>query len=154
MPGLSGQQAALASVSQHGGYRIGNASQAAGAEATVTSKWPAFCKYEAQGASPRILVAASEPEVIPTLTREPINCFWKGGALSPMEIVSIRSWLHHGHSVNLWTYEFVEGVPTGVTLQDANEIMPWSDRYKCIANFSDEFRCRLLSRRRGLPYHI
>ena len=75
-----------------------------------------------------------------------IQSLWVGGRLSNMEKLSIASYLHYGEKFHLYTYGPVEGVPEGVVIKDANEIVPQSDisKFQNMANFSDWFRYNLL----------
>ena len=57
---------------------------------------------------------------------ETINCFWTGGDLNEIAIVSMRSFICTGHEFHLWHYNEVTNVPTGVIQKDASEIVPLS----------------------------
>lgn len=83
--------------------------------------------------------------------REPMQSLWVGDRLSKLEQLSIRSYKYHGHPYHLYVYAPVEGVPSGVELKDAAEIMPHSRirEFRAIANFSDLFRYTLLLQRGG-----
>jgi hypothetical protein len=80
-----------------------------------------------------------------------INGLWIG-QLSPLEQLCLNSFVAQGHSVHLYTYEPIEGVPQGVTLCDATEILPASRIFHnrlgkgkgSLAAFSDLFRYKLL----------
>lgn len=52
------------------------------------------------------------------------NLLWVGPALGPVERASLRSFLEVGHPVRLWAYEPVAGVPDGVEVRDAAEVVP------------------------------
>lgn len=77
-----------------------------------------------------------------------IQSLWVGSHLSTMEQMSAKSFLHHGHEYHLYIYGDVKNIPTGVTVRDANEIIPESDiqRFASLANFSDWFRFVMLSK--------
>ncbi len=69
-----------------------------------------------------------------------------------MEVLSIESFLHFGHEYHLYAYDKVANVPRGVTLRDANEILPASEIF-CFqgdfapgspACFADLWRYKLL----------
>lgn len=47
---------------------------------------------------------------------------WIGGALGQMEIASLKSLMHLGHPVTLFSYSPVPNVPVGVRTRDAAEI--------------------------------
>jgi hypothetical protein len=79
---------------------------------------------------------------------EVIQSLWVSGKLSPMEHLSISSYLRHGHEFHLYTYEPVDNIPPGTIVKDANSIIP-SDMYDpkdftSLALFSDFFRYKLL----------
>ncbi len=83
-----------------------------------------------------------------------IQSLWIGGALSPMEQLSIASFLYHGHAFDLYVYDEVTNVPAGTTLRDANEILPRERifRYRehdTVSGFSNFFRYRMLLERGG-----
>lgn len=83
---------------------------------------------------------------------ETMQGLWIGPALSPVERLSIRSFLDHGHPFRLFAYEPVEGVPDGVELADASAVLPRERMFVqatganrgSVAPFSDLFRYRLL----------
>jgi len=65
------------------------------------------------------------------------------------------SFLRNGHRVHLYVYDEPEGVPEGVEVRDAVQILPRSQlffhrRNQSVAHFSDWFRYRLLFERGGL----
>ncbi|HEX7155098.1 MAG TPA: glycosyltransferase [Thermoanaerobaculia bacterium] len=83
-----------------------------------------------------------------------IQALWIGPSLSPMERLSLASFVSTGHAVHLYVYDEVERVPQGVTLRDANEILPASRifRYRehdSVAGFANYFRYKLLAERGG-----
>ncbi len=83
-----------------------------------------------------------------------IQSLWVGKRLSTMEILSIRSFLHHGHDYHLYVYEPIANLPEGAVARDAREILPESRifRYKesgSLAGFSNFFRYKLLLERGG-----
>lgn len=77
---------------------------------------------------------------------------WIGDRLGAVERACLRSALAHGHRVALYAYRQPEGVPAGVELRDAAEVLPaarvFRHRRGSIAPFSDWFRYEL--QRRGL----
>lgn len=96
-------------------------------------------------------VLSIEPE------EKTVHGLWIGDALSPMELLTIHSFLDKGHSFKLWLYsELKTKLPEGVLTGDANEIIPREKifRYKnksqfghgkgSVAGFSDIFRYKLL----------
>lgn len=78
---------------------------------------------------------------------------WIGSCLGPMEQVSIHSFMEHGHGFDLYTYGPMSGVPIGVNVRDAGEIIPRSlydySKFSSLAAFSDFFRWKLLLDRGG-----
>ena len=83
----------------------------------------------------------------------PIQGLWVGSNLGPLEQLSIKSFLDHGHPYHLYTYENITNVPEGTTIKDANEIIPFSKFFLCpkraYTPFSDWFRWELLNKRGG-----
>lgn len=55
---------------------------------------------------------------------EAIQMLWVRGDLSRLELLSVRSFLAHGHPVHLYTYEPGANIPAGTTVMDAAKIMP------------------------------
>lgn len=85
--------------------------------------------------------------------REPVNSLWIGSVLPRLQRICIGSFLANGHPFRLFAYEAVEGVPDGVELRDAREILPEADVFVNVvgpgagsyAAFSDLFRYRMLA---------
>ena len=82
-----------------------------------------------------------------------IQSLWIGSDLSKMEQLSIKSFIDHGHTYHLYTYDKVGGIPEGVVVKDGNEILDRSEifRYKngSISAFSNIFRFVLLYKKGG-----
>lgn len=83
-----------------------------------------------------------------------VQCLWIGRALSPLEQLSIRSFLANGHEVHLYLYEQIEGVPKGTRVWNAERVLPRSAQflyreYPSYAGFSNFFRYRLLLEKGG-----
>jgi len=82
-----------------------------------------------------------------------IQGFWLGPRLSTMERTALNSFLRHGHEFHLYAYDRVEGVPPGVVMKDAAEVLPLSSLhhkdFSKPAIFSDFFRYKLLLDRGG-----
>jgi hypothetical protein len=53
-----------------------------------------------------------------------IQSFWRGRPLSNVEILSIKSFLAHGHTVVVYAYDEVINLPKGALTRDAREILP------------------------------
>lgn len=82
-----------------------------------------------------------------------VASLWIGGPLSRMEQVSIRSFLAAGYTYQLYCYDTPDGVPEGVEIRDASEIMARSEIFihpiGGYAPFSNIWRYRLLFERGG-----
>ncbi|HEV2494334.1 MAG TPA: glycosyltransferase [Terriglobia bacterium] len=88
------------------------------------------------------------------LSNRIVQGLWIGSRLTQMQRLSIASFLAHGHDYHLYAYLPIVGVPSGVILRDANEIIPASNVFRnrtehTYAAFSDFFRYRLLLERGG-----
>lgn len=92
-----------------------------------------------------------------------VNGLWIQGALSPLELLTIESFLANGFSFQLWTYETENcNAPKGTVIKNAHEIMPLDSifTYKntnihghgkgSYAGFSDIFRYKLLYEHGGI----
>jgi hypothetical protein len=79
---------------------------------------------------------------------------WIGPSLGPVERACIRSVLRQGHALSLYCYAPPAGVPEGVVLRDAAEIVPESGivrhRGGSAALFANLFRYRLQQAGRGI----
>jgi len=88
---------------------------------------------------------------------EPIQSLWIGESLSNVEQLCIRSFLDNGHPFILYTYSHIKNLPDGVTIEDANQILPANTifTYKegwgkgSYAGFADLFRFTLLQKKGG-----
>jgi len=83
-----------------------------------------------------------------------IQSLWIGKKLSTLERLSITSFLENGHPFHLYLYEEVEGIPRGVIIKEASEVVSNSSKDKFmenghVANFSDMFRYKLLFEKGG-----
>jgi hypothetical protein len=81
-----------------------------------------------------------------------IATLWIGEALGPVERACLKSVIRQGHSLSLYCYRRPEGVPAGIEIRDAAEILP-EDRIirhesGSVALFANWFRYEL--QRRGL----
>ena len=79
---------------------------------------------------------------------------WIGDRLSPVERACMRSVMRQGHRLVLYVYDAVEGVPEGVELADAEDILPREaivhHHSGSVALFSDRFRFEIMRRSLGL----
>jgi hypothetical protein len=96
--------------------------------------------------------------MIPATGLDPIQMLWVRGDLSRLELLSVRSFLAHGHPVILYTYDPARNLPPGVVVRDAAEIVPLEKVPTAHARpfgkgtlgaFSDYFRYHLLTARGG-----
>jgi hypothetical protein len=78
----------------------------------------------------------------------PIHMLWVEGELSRLARLGLTSFLRHGYTVHLWTYDGQALNSAGATLQDASSIMPRPQG--TLAGFTDMFRYRLLSLHGGV----
>ena len=83
-----------------------------------------------------------------------IQGLWIGDCLSVMEQLSICSYLANGHTYHLYVYDHVRGVPQGVVLRDAAEIVSKErifryPEHNSYAGFSNLFRYALLLEKGG-----
>ena len=86
-----------------------------------------------------------------------INSFWHG-KIGKLETLTMKSFVSAGHIFRLWVYDDVP-VPVGVSLENANDILPRSRLFTYTGNgdctrgsiggFSDIFRYHLLLREGG-----
>ena len=75
-----------------------------------------------------------------------INMFWQGPPVPPLVWACMRSFVHHGHRVRVFSYSSLV-VPAGVTLEDAHDVHPSRnvlDNHPAIAQHADIFRYHLL----------
>jgi hypothetical protein len=91
--------------------------------------------------------------VIGTLPKA--NMLWIGAGLGPLERACMRSVIAQGHRLDLWHFAPLAGVPEGVTLRDAAEIVPRERIFRHVpsgsyALFSNLFRYSLLQAGEGL----
>jgi len=97
--------------------------------------------------------------LVPPQAKEPtpgnrvIQGLWIGDKLRLNEQLSIKSFLAHGHEYHLYAYDPIKGVPDGVVLKDAADIMPRESIFQfhtgSYAMFADNFRIHLLFKRGG-----
>lgn len=87
---------------------------------------------------------------------ERCNSLWIGPSLGRVERACLRSIIAQGHELTLWCYERPDGVPEGVAIADAAQIVPRSQivvhRGGSPSLFSNRFRYEL--QRRALGFWI
>jgi hypothetical protein len=82
-----------------------------------------------------------------------VQSLWIGSRLSGQEILSIKSFLAHGHDYHLYIYDDIGPVPAGTVVKDAATIL--DRRHACRDQFgtycflADKFRYKLLRERGG-----
>lgn len=81
-----------------------------------------------------------------------IQMLWIGDVLSPIEQLSMKSFLYHGHTVVLYAYDDIQGIPKNVIVRDADTIVPRLKIFKHMnsyAAFADLFRWKLMVEKGG-----
>ena len=78
-----------------------------------------------------------------------IGTLWIGPELSWLEQLCLQSFLDHGHAVVLYSYDQVKGVPEGVKIADADDILPGKKIIRHVrtgspAYHADVFRLHML----------
>jgi len=84
-----------------------------------------------------------------------IHALWIGNALGVISRSCLYSFVMRGHEVCLHTYGEIEDIPKGITVCDANKIIPKNNIFKhkktgSYALFSDIFRYELLQKVDGI----
>jgi hypothetical protein len=74
-----------------------------------------------------------------------VKMLWVNAELSTIERLSMCSFVACGHDVELFTYGKVAGIPDGVRVRDAREVLPESRAFYCkrsrsVAAFANWFR--------------
>jgi len=88
------------------------------------------------------------------VTPFPLNALWVGPDLDVLASACLASFVEMGHPVTLYAYNALRGVPPGVTVVDATQILPRDSvviqkKTGSVALFSDRFRYEVLSLDRG-----
>lgn len=84
-----------------------------------------------------------------------VDCvtLWIGDSLGPVERACLLSVLRQGHSLALYSYRKPMGVPAGIDVRDASEVLPESEIFVhergSVAIFADWFRYELQRRELG-----
>lgn len=89
------------------------------------------------------------------MTLAHIHAIWIGDALDVIGVTCLLSFLTRGHSVTLHAYHPPRNVPKGVTIEDANKLIPereivYHKQSGSVALFSDFLRYELLATHHGL----
>ena len=110
------------------------------------------------------LLEAGPPHVSLSPDNRVVHSLWIGSTLSKMELLTIHSFLRHGHEFHLWVYDRIETpLPKEVIIEDANQIIPQRQIIKKAhtdpetgvgkgsfsSPFSDLFRYKLLYEKGG-----
>jgi hypothetical protein len=86
-----------------------------------------------------------------------VQGLWIGNNLPPIQHLSIRSFLEHGHDYHLYAYEEIAGLPEGTRVCDASTILPresifcYQDGFGkgSYSAFSNLFRYKLIFEKGG-----
>jgi Alpha 1,4-glycosyltransferase conserved region/Glycosyltransferase sugar-binding region containing DXD motif len=86
-----------------------------------------------------------------------VQSLWIGSQLSPVQLLSISSFVALGHRYHLYAYEHIADIPKGTTLCDASKILPTEYVFRhqdgfgkgSYAAFSDHFRYKLIFEKGG-----
>ena len=71
----------------------------------------------------RLLEAQASSSILSPDNRV-VHSLWIGSTLSKMELLTLRSFIRHGHEFHLWIYDKIETpLPKGVIVEDANQII-------------------------------
>jgi hypothetical protein len=81
------------------------------------------------------------------------NTLWIGPVLGALERACMRSVLRHGHTLSIYCYRPPDGIPPGIEMRDAGEIVPEElvirHRSGSVSLFSNRFRYELQRQGRG-----
>ena len=111
---------------------------------------------------PRVEAASQQSRPL-TPDNRIVHGMWIGRYLSNLELLTLHSFIRHGHEFHLWLYDdLVTPLPSGVVIEDAAELIPKESIFtkknldaECgvgkgsYGPFSDLFRYKLLYERGG-----
>lgn len=86
--------------------------------------------------------------------------FWHGSSIGPLEKTSLLSFVQKGFETVLFSYEKIEGVPLGINVRSADEILPRDAVFEnprepgSFAGFSNIFRYHLLSKKKATWFDL
>ncbi|TNG88113.1 hypothetical protein FHQ28_02540 [Pasteurellaceae bacterium USgator11] len=86
------------------------------------------------------------------MNKDPIQMVWIGDSISRLEYLCMQSFIANGHSVHLYAYSQIAGLPKDVLCFDANEVVPKEQIFLhkgSYAAFADLFRWKLLAVKGG-----
>ncbi|MEQ1574305.1 MAG: glycosyltransferase [Vicinamibacterales bacterium] len=86
-----------------------------------------------------------------------VQSFWFGSHLPSLQLLSMRSFLAHGHEYHLYTFDRIDNAPDGITVLDASRILPRESVFTyqhgfgkgSYSAFSNQFRYKLLFEKGG-----
>ncbi len=87
-----------------------------------------------------------------------MNSYWGDGPLTQLERICLSSFVQNGARYNLYAYDEPSGVPEGITVRDASEILPEERVFRypagtlnegSLSGFSNLFRYTLLQHNGG-----
>ncbi len=95
-----------------------------------------------------------ENESLGSLPPPKVHQFWAYGSLGKIESLSAKSFQKNGFLVNLWSYEDIGNVPSGVIRKSASDLIPEDQVFTyengSIAAFANLFRYTVLLSHGGL----
>lgn len=62
-----------------------------------------------------------------TSVPQTLRTFWHGDSIGPYQLLCLRSFVEHGHRVEVFSYNLKLILPNWLTLRDAEEILPQGD---------------------------
>lgn len=116
-------------------------------------RWATGSEYSSEkGTEPKVAQQRKSPPIAESPQR--LQTFWHGSEISPYQLLCLRSFVEHGHQVEVFTYEENPIRPEWLVWSDASAILPRDrvliDRPNSqVAILSSLFRCSLLSQRGG-----
>ena len=75
-----------------------------------------------------------------------VNSLWIGEELLPLQLISINSFLAKGFKYNIYLYDEVKNIPSGVNILDGNNIIDESEIffYKKVLPHLNTFQLSLI----------
>jgi hypothetical protein len=77
------------------------------------------------------------------------GALWIGNTLPAIQQISLSSFIHYGHTLDLYVYDFSLEVPDGIVKKDASDILPESEIFlvsNSYAVFADLFRYNMIQK--------
>jgi len=96
--------------------------------------------------------------VVKEIKDKVVNSLWIENELTPIQLISINSFLNLGYKYNLYVYDDIKKIPSGVNILDGNDILPDSSIWQYgsgfnkggVSGFANQFRWHLLYEYGGL----